>query len=138
MRNVGMVKGANDRAGKWIFNLLKAFNLYERKYMVKIITIVKTRVDEGSGDSGGSGKVKNVMEVTNLVMTGTKVLEREVISLEKDKLELKVNQRFLVEDVGGIGCVEVRESYGLIILQACCRSTIRRNSVLEGLRVRLR
>ena len=43
--------------------------------MVKLITIVKTRVDKGSGDSGGSGKVKSVsdaIEVTNVVMVGTR------------------------------------------------------------------
>ena len=41
--------------------------------MEKRITIVQTRVDEGSGDSGGSGKamsVTNATEVTNVVMAG--------------------------------------------------------------------
>ena len=55
--------------------------------------------------------------------------------MEKDKLESKMNPRFLAEDVGGMGCVEGMESDGLVILQVCCRSPIR-NSVLEGLRVR--
>ena len=39
--------------------------------MVKRITIIKTRVNEGSGDSSGGGKVKSVKdatEVTNVVM----------------------------------------------------------------------
>ena len=61
--------------GKCILNLLKAFNLCETKSMLKRITIVKTRVDEGSGDSGSSGKVKSVTdatEVTNVVMAGTR------------------------------------------------------------------
>ena len=61
--------GASDSAGNCIFNLLKAFNLFERKSVVKRVTIVMTRVDERSGDSGGSGKVKSVtdvMDVTNL------------------------------------------------------------------------
>ena len=43
--------------------------------MVKRITIVKTRMNEGSDDSGGSGKVKSVtdaMEVANMVMTGAR------------------------------------------------------------------
>ena len=43
--------------------------------MVKRITIVKARVNEGSGDSGGSGKVKSVTymtEVTNVVMAGAR------------------------------------------------------------------
>ena len=43
--------------------------------MVKIVTIVKTRVDEGSGNSGSSGKVKSMTdttEVTNVVMAGAR------------------------------------------------------------------
>ena len=66
-----MFKGAGDCAGKCILNLLKSFNLCEYKSVVKRITIVKTRVDEGSGDCGGSDKVKrvtDVTEVTNVVM----------------------------------------------------------------------
>ena len=66
-----MFRGAGDSAGKCVFNLLKAFNLCERKSVVKRITIVKTTVNEGSGDSGGSSKVKSVTdatEVTNVVM----------------------------------------------------------------------
>ena len=71
--NVEMFMGAGDSAGKCIFNLLKVFNLFERKSVVKRITIVKTRVDEGNGDSGGSGKAKSVTDattVTNVVMAG--------------------------------------------------------------------
>ena len=72
---MGMFRGANDSAGKCILNLLKAFNLCERKSVVKRIAIVKTRVDEGSGDSGCSDKVKSVtdaMEVMNVVMAGAR------------------------------------------------------------------
>ena len=63
-------------------------------------------MDEGSGDSGSSGKVKSVtdaMEVTNVVMAGAR--EREEICLEKDKLESKMNSRFLAEEMGEMGCV---------------------------------
>ena len=73
--NVGMFRGASDSAGNCIFTLLKAFNLCERKSVVRRVTIVETRVDEGSGDSGGSGKVKSVTdatEVTNVVMASAK------------------------------------------------------------------
>ena len=73
--NVGMFRGESDNAGKCIFNLLKAFNLCERKPVVKRVTIVKTRVDEGSGYSGSSGKVKSVTDakaVTNVVMAGAR------------------------------------------------------------------
>ena len=33
--DVGMVKGASDSAGKCILNLLKAFNLCEKKSVIK-------------------------------------------------------------------------------------------------------
>ena len=56
--------------------------------------------------------------------------------MEKDKLELKMNPRFLAEEVRGMGCVEGRESDGLMIFEVCCGSPIRKNSVLEELRVR--
>ena len=39
--------------------------------MVKRVTIIKIKVNKGSGDSSSSGKVKNeidTMEVTNVVM----------------------------------------------------------------------
>ena len=64
------------------------------------------------------------------------MLEREEICLEPDKLESKMNQRFLAEEVGGTVCVERRESDGLMTLEVFCESPISRNSVLEGLRVR--
>ena len=73
--NVRMFRAASDSAGKCILNLLKAFNLCETKFVVKSITIVKTRVDEGSSDCGAVGKVEsvtNATEVTNVVMAGTR------------------------------------------------------------------
>ena len=51
--------------------------------------------------------------------------------MEKDKLESKMNLRFLAEEVGGMGCVEERKSDWLMIMQVCCGSPIRRNSVLN-------
>ena len=60
----------------------------------------------------------------------------EEICLEKDKLNSKVNPRFPAEEMEGMRCVEGRESDGLMILEDCCGSQIRRNSVLEGLRMR--
>ena len=64
------------------------------------------------------------------------MLDREEICLKKYKLQSKINPKFLAEEVRGMGCVEGRESDGLMILEVCCGSPIRRNSVLEGLRVR--
>ena len=50
------------------------------------------------------------------------MLEREEICLENDRFESKMNPRFLAEEVGGMGYVEVRESDGLMILEFCCGS----------------
>ena len=69
--NVEMFRGAGDSASNGILNLLKALNLCKRKSLVKRITVIKTRVNEGSGDSSCSGKVKsvtNTTEVTSVVM----------------------------------------------------------------------
>ena len=47
----------------------------ERKSTVNRVTVIKTRVYEGSGDSSGSGKVKSMTdttEVTNMVMAGAR------------------------------------------------------------------
>ena len=43
---------------------------------------------------------------------------------------------FFAEGVGKIGCVVSKERDGLIILNVCPGRPSRRNSVLEGLRVR--
>ena len=67
--------------GKCIFNLLKAFNLSERKSVVKRITVIKTRVNKEGSNSSGCGKVKSVTdttEVVNVVMTGSKKLRKFV------------------------------------------------------------
>ena len=40
-----MFRGASYSESKYIFFLLKAFNLCERKSVVKKVTMVKTRVD---------------------------------------------------------------------------------------------
>ena len=79
-----MFRGVSDGAGKRIFNLLKACNLRERKSGVKRVTLIKTRVNDGDGDSSCSGKVKNVADTTeatnvadttkatNVVIAGTR------------------------------------------------------------------
>ena len=128
-----MFRGSSDSASKCIFNLLKAFNLRERNSVIKRVTIIKTRVYEGSGDSSGCGKVKSVTNTTRARLWYWKVLDREEIGWEKDKLESKINPRFVAKKMGWMGW---KENNRLMILEVCCGSPIRRNSVLEGLRVR--
>ena len=58
-------------------------------------------------------------------------MERDEIYLEKDSVESKMKQRYVVVRLGISGCVEGRERK-----RGCCGRPMRRNSVLEGLRVR--
>ena len=56
-------------------NFLKAFNLHEKKSVVKTVTIIKTTVNKENGDSSGGGQVKSMTdttEVTNVVMDGAR------------------------------------------------------------------
>ena len=64
------------------------------------------------------------------------MLERDEICLEKDSVESNMKPRFLADRLGIMGIVVGRKREGLTILQVCCGRPIRRNSVLEGLRVR--
>ena len=70
---MGMFQGRNESAGKCIFNLLNAFNLRERKSVLKRVTVINTRVYDGSGDSSGSRRVKSktdTTDVSNMLMAG--------------------------------------------------------------------
>ena len=62
-------------------------------------------MNEGSSDSSGSGKAKSMTdttEVTNVVMAGSR---KGGHLFGKDKLESKMNPRFLAEEVREMGCV---------------------------------
>ena len=52
--------------------------------------------------------------------------------MENDKFESKMNPRFLAEEVRRMGCVEVRESDGLMILEVCCGSKSNKKQISFG------
>ena len=60
------------------------------------------------------------------------MLERKEICLENDKSESKMNPRFLAKEMGGMGCVDVKESDGLMILEVCCGSKSIRKKISFG------
>ena len=87
-------------------------------------------MDEGSGYCGSGGGIENVSDaakIANLVMIW---LERDEICLEKGSVESNMKQRFLADRLGIMSLVVGREREGYR------GRPIRRNSVLEGLRVR--
>ena len=57
--------------------------------------------------------------------------------MENDKFESKMNSRFPAVKVGGIGCVQVKKSDRLMILEVYCGSKSKKKIISwERLRVR--
>ena len=69
------------------------------------------------GDGSGGGNVQSVMDMTEVAKVVMASARKGEDLFGTDKLESKMNPRFLVEEVGGMGCVEERESDGLMILE---------------------
>jgi len=100
------------------------------KVVVERITVIKFRMDNGGGNGAGCFEVEIwavTAKFTNVIVAGFRMcshLVREGKVFIKDKA--KVASR--------VGCSEIRVMNN--ILESCCLSPIRRNSVLEELRVR--
>ena len=77
--------------------------------------------------------MSNSMKIANMVMAGA---GKDEMCLEKDSVESNMKPRFLADRMGIMGLVVGKEREGLTILEVCRGRPIRRNSVLEGLRVR--
>ena len=56
--------------------------------------------------------------------------------MEKDSVDSNMTPRFLADKLGIMGLVEGRERVGLTILEVYCGRPMKRNSLLEGIRVR--
>ena len=129
---------ACDCASECILNLLKAFYLGGWQYAIKGIAVVESWMNKSGGNGGGSTVVYSVVgapKITYMLVTGTwkgGYLHRN----GKGWVEMK--PRFLAKGVGEIGCAlgRERESEGWIILDVCWWRPMRRNSVLDALRVR--
>ena len=94
-------------------------------------------MDEGNaycGSGGGIQSVSDAVKITNMVITGA--AEGQNLCLDKDSVESNIKPRFLADRVGIMGMVVGREREGWTILEVCRGRLIRRNSVLEELRVR--
>jgi len=99
------------------------------KVVIERVTVIKFRMDSGGGNGAGCFEVEiwaDTAKFTNVIVAGfrkRRYLVREGKVFVKDKA--KVASR--------AGCSERRVVNNL---ESCCLSSIRRNSVLEELRVR--
>ena len=92
--------------------------------MIERVTVIKFRMDSGGGNGAGCFEVKiwaDTAKFTNVIVASAEIWS------EKVRCSSKIKPRLREE------WVVVREQS--CILESCCLSPIRRNSVLEELRV---
>ena len=96
--------------------------------MVERVTVVKFRMDNGGGNDAGCFEVEiwvDTAKFTNVIVAGIRKC-RDLVG--EGKLFIKDKAKV----VSRVGCSE----RAVLILESCCLSPIRRNSVLVELRVR--
>ena len=122
-------RSLNNSTSKRVLNLLEPVKLTVWKVMIERVTVVKFRVNYGGGNGAGCFEVKvwaDTAKFTDVIVATLRKcsdLIREGI-----RCSSKIKPRLRAE------WVVVREQS--CILQSCCLSPIKRNSVLEELRVR--
>jgi len=117
-------RSLNNSASKRVLNLLEPVKLTVWKVMIQRIAVVKFRMDDGGCTGAGCFEVKiwaDTAKFTNVIVASAEIWS------EKVRCSSKIKPRLREE------WVVVREQS--CILESCCLSPIRRNSVLEELRV---
>ena len=116
-------RSLNNSASKRILNLLEPVKLTVWKVMIERVTVVKFRVNYGGGNGAGCFEVK--------VWADTAKFTDVIVARLRKGSDLIREGKVFVENktkvASGAGCSE---------RASCCLSPIRRNSVLEELRVR--
>ena len=121
-------RSLNNSTSKRVLNLLEPVKLTVWKFMIERVTVVKFRMNDGGGNGAGCFEVKvwaDTAKFTDVIVTRCR---SAVIWSEKVRCSSKMKPRLQAE------WVVVREQ--TCILESCCLSPIRRNSVLVELRVR--
>ena len=93
-------------------------------------------MDEGSSYCGCGSEIESVSDaarITNMIATGA---GEEWNLFEERQCGVKYETKIFADRLGIMGWVEGRERKVLTILEVCRGIPIRRNSVLEELRVR--
>ena len=121
-------RSLNNRMSKRVLNLLEPVKLTVWKVMIERVTVVKFRVNYGCGNGAGCFEVKVWADTAKFTDVIVARLRKCSDLIREGKVFVKNKPRLRAE------WVVVREQS--CILQSCCLSPIRRNSVLEELRVR--
>ena len=126
-------RSLNNSTSKRVLNLLEPVKLTVWKVMIEKITVVKFKMDDGGGNGAGCFEVKvraDTAKFTNMIVARFRKCS---VFVREDKVFVKNKTRV----VGGVGCTERRVMYfRKLLFKSCCLSPVRRNSVLEELRVR--
>ena len=136
-RNWGVKKSLRDGSGQCNLYELETVDLRCRKRVIEWVAVVETGMDKRGCDSGCYFVVQgitNTMEVTYVVVTGTRELEHLLAEVEREGSKTK--PRLHADEQGRIGWAGGRESEGEWILDNCWGKPMSMNSVLDGLRVR--
>ena len=113
---------------KRVLNVLELVKLTVWKVMIERVTVVKFRMNDGGGNGAGWFEVKvwaDTAKFTDLIVARF----RKCSDLAQ---EGKVFVKNKTKVPSGVGCSE----RAVLYFRECCLSQIRRNSVLEELRVR--
>jgi len=121
-------RSLNNSTSKRVLNLLEPVKLTVWKVMIERVTVVKFRVNYGGGNGAGCFEVKIWADTAKFTDVIVARLRKCSDLIREGKVFVKNKPRLRAE------WVVVREQS--CILQSCCLSPIRRNSVLEELRVR--
>ena len=120
-------RSLNNSTSNRVLNLLEPVKLTVWKVMIQRVTVVKFRVNYGGGNDAGCFEVKvraDTVKFTNVIVARVRKCSDLI---REGKVFVKNKTR-----VASIVQVVVREQ--CCILESCCLSPIRRNSVLEELR----
>ena len=124
-------RSLNNSTSKRVLDLSEPVKLMVWKDVIERVTVIKFRMDNGSGNGAGCFEVEiwaDTAKFTNVIVAGFRKCRYLVGKAEKVRCSSKIKPRLRAE------WVVVREES--CILESCCLSLIRRNLVLEKLRVR--
>ena len=121
-------RSLNNSTRKRVLNLLEPVKLTVWKVMIERVTVVKFRVNYGGDNGAGCFEVEIWADTAKFTDVIVARFRKCSDLIREGKMLSKIKPRLRAE------CVVVREQS--CILQSCCLSPIRRNPVLEELRVR--